>query len=268
MRVARAALAHWSVNDELDLAGVTGGRVVEFVLSECRRGMTAHAKRTPSRLRALLRFLFVQGLIEADLAAAVPSVPDRRLGSLPKAVSARDVAGLLKGCDRRTAVGRRDFAILMLLSRLGLRAGEVAGLRLDDLDWRNGEVVVRGKGNCVQRLPLPVDVGGAIVAWLRRGRPRCDCRYVFVRVRAPLGALSTAGVSQVVARACARAGLPVFHAHRLRHTAATDILRAGGNLVEAGQVLRHRSQITTAWYAKVDVDALAALALPWPGGAA
>jgi site-specific recombinase XerC len=252
LRAAEVALTHWSVAGELDLAGLTASRVTEFVLAECRRGTAANATRMPSRLRSLLRFLFVDGLTDTDtdLTAAVPSVPDRRAESLPKAVDAGDVARMLESCDRRTTVGRRDFAILVVLARLGLRAGELARLQLDDLDWRNGEVVVRGKGNSVARLPLPVDVGEAIVGWLRRGRPRCDTPYVFVRVRAP----PTAGVSTVVARACRRAGLPTVHAHRLRHTAATEVLRAGGSLVEAGQTLRHHSQLSTVWYARVQTS--------------
>jgi integrase/recombinase XerD len=264
VRAARMFLHH----DEFDVAGLNAAQVAEFVLSECRRGPAAYAKRAMSRLRSLLRFLFVEGLTEIDLAPAVPSVASRRLESLPKAVDRTAVAQLLGGCDRRTVVGRRDFAILTVLARLGLRAGEVAKLQLRDIDWRNGEMVVRGKGNRMARLPVPVDVGEAIVGWLQRGRPRCDCPYVFTRMRAPIAGLSAGGVSMVVATACRRAGLPVFHAHRLRHTVATELLRAGAGLVEVGQVLRHRSQHTTSLYAKIDQRALSGLVQPWPGGAA
>jgi integrase len=175
---------------------------------------------------------------------------------------------LLKSCDRRTSVGRRDFAILMVLSRLGLRAGEVAGLHLRDIDWRQGDVVVRGKANREDRLPLPGDVGEAIVGWLRRGRPRGECQAVFTRVRAPHRELSSGGISAIVWHACERAGLPRVGAHRLRHTAATEMLRAGGSLAEVGQVLRHRSQDTTSIYAKVDRRSLIAVVRPWPGGVA
>jgi integrase len=177
------------------------------------------------------------------------------------------VARLLASCDRRTTFGRRDYAVLILLARLGLRAGEVAALDLGDIDWRAGELVVRGKGRRRERLPLPVDVGEAVVGWLRRGRPRCDCTTVITRVRAPHRGLSTAGVSAIVSAACRRAGLPELNAHRLRHTAAIEMLRAGAALSEVGQVLRHASVLTTAIYAKVDRDRLRTLALPWPGAA-
>jgi len=157
--------------------------------------------------------------------------------------------------------------VLTLLIRLGLRAGEVAALELDDIDWRAGEVTIRGKGRREERLPLPVDVGDALVGWLRRGRPRCECAKVITRVRAPHRGLTTAGVSAIVRAACVRAGLPEVGAHRLRHTAATEMLRAGAGLVEVGQVLRHASVLTTSMYAEVDRDRLRTLALPWPGSA-
>jgi integrase len=187
---------------------------------------------------------------------------------LVKALDGSSIALLLASCDRRTRVGRRDFAVLTMLSRLGLRAGEVAALRLADVDWRAGELLVRGKGSRQERLPLPADVGEALAGWLARGRPRCECSFVFIRVRAPLGGLSPGGVSAIVQHACKRAGLPVVGAHRLRHTAATEMLRAGGSLAEVGQVLRHRSRDVTSIYAKVDRVALAAVVRPWPGAAA
>jgi integrase len=165
-------------------------------------------------------------------------------------------------------LGRRDFAVITLLSRLGLRAGEVAALQLQDVDWRSGELLVRGKGGRRERLPLPTDAGDALAGWLARGRPRCECVFVFTRVRAPLGGLSSGGVSAIVQRACRRAGLPVVGAHRLRHTAATEMLRAGGSLTEVGQVLRHRSRDVTSIYAKVDRVALSGVVMPWPGLAA
>jgi integrase/recombinase XerD len=177
------------------------------------------------------------------------------------------VARLLASCDRRSTFGRRDYAVLTLLSRLGLRAGEVAALELGDIDWRAGEIVVRGKGRRAERLPLPADVGEALAWWLRRGRPRCQYATVFTRVWAPHRPLSSGGVSAIVRAACGRAGLPELNAHRLRHTAATQMLRAGASLGEVGQVLRHTSVLTTAIYAKVDRDRLRTLALPWPGAA-
>jgi integrase/recombinase XerD len=242
--------------------------VSEFVLRESRRSSVGSAKCMVTRLRALLRFLHLEGEIERDLADAVPSVASWRLASLVKALDARSVARLLSSCDRRIRVGRRDFAILTVLSRLGMRAGEVAALRLSDVDWRAGEVLIRGKGSRQERLPLPADVGETLAGWLARGRPRCGSAFVFTRVRAPHGGLSAGAVSQIVRRACQRAGLPVVGAHRLRHTAATEMLRAGGSLTEVGQVLRHRGRDVTSIYAKVDRLALAAVVAPWPGIAA
>jgi len=186
------------------------------------------------------------------------------LPSLPTAFGQREVLLLLASCDRRTTFGRRDFAVLTLLTRLGLRAGEVAALELTDLDWRVGEIVIRGKGRRQERLPLPADVGEALAGWLRRGRPRCECSNVITRVRAPHQRLTSGGVSAIVRAACTRADLPEVNAHRLRHTAATEMLRAGAGLSEVGQVLRHASLLTTSIYAKVDRRALRALAQPWP----
>jgi integrase/recombinase XerD len=188
-----------------------------------------------------------------------------RLSGLPKGLEPGQLRRLLAGCDRRTPTGRRDYAIVLLLARLGLRAGEVARLGLDDIDWRHGEIAILGKGNRAERLPLPADVGAAIAVYLRRGRPgTAEGRGVFARVHAPHRALTAGGVTMVVFDAAQRAGLGKVHAHRLRHTAATAMLHAGSPLAEVGQVLRHRSPLTTAIYAKVDRDALAVLARPWP----
>jgi integrase/recombinase XerD len=267
--VARVFLADRErARGELALTELDGSAVSGFVLRESRRCSVGSAKCMVTRLRALLRFLHVEGEIEQDLAGAVPSVASWRLASLVKALDAGSVVRLLASCDRRTGVGRRDFAILTVLSRLGLRAGEVAALQLGDVDWRAGEVLVRGKGSRQERLPLPADVGEALAGWLARGRPRCESVFVFTRVRAPHGGLSAGAVSQIVRRACQRAGLPVVGAHRLRHTAATELLRAGGSLTEVGQVLRHRGRDVTSIYAKVDRHALAAVVAPWPGAAA
>jgi integrase/recombinase XerD len=176
------------------------------------------------------------------------------------------VQQLLDSCDRRVATGLRDYAILLLLSRLGLRSGEVARLSLDDIDWRVGEMVLQGKGNRVERLPLPVDVGQAMLDYVHLGRAcTTKARNVFVRIKAPHGGLTSGGLSMVVFDAAKRAGLGKIHAHRLRHTAATAMLRAGSPLAEISQVLRHRRVLTTAIYAKVDRDALRVLARPWPG---
>jgi integrase/recombinase XerD len=267
--VARVFLA-WreTATGGLCLEGLDGAAVSEFVLVEARRSCVGSAKCMVTRLRVLLRFLYVEGEIPHELSGAVPSVAGWRLASLVKALDTRSVARLLGSCDRRTRVGRRDFAIITLLWRLGLRAGEVAALQLRDLDWRAGELLVRGKGSRHERLPLPADVGERVATWIARGRPRRDSVFVFTRVRAPYDGLSAGAVSQIVRRACQRAGLPPVGAHRLRHTAATEMLRAGGSLTEVGQVLRHRGQDVTSIYAKVDRLALAAVVQPWPGSAA
>jgi integrase/recombinase XerD len=250
------------------LAGLDAAAVSEFVLQEARRSCVGSAKCMVTRLRVLLRFLHVEGEIEHALADAVPSVAGWRLASLVKALDARSVGRLLGSCDRRTPVGRRDFAIITMLSRLGLRAGEVAALQLRDVDWRAGEIMVHGKGSRRERLPLPADVGETLAAWIARGRPGRESVFVFTRLRAPFGGLSAGAVSQIVRRACRRAGLPLVGAHRLRHTAATEMLRAGGSLTEVGQVLRHRGRDVTSIYAKVDRLALAAVVMPWPGAVA
>jgi integrase/recombinase XerD len=267
VRMVRPFLAdHVRADDgQLDLERLGAGEVGAFVVAESRKRPRS-AGRLVTGLRSLLRFLYVNGVIDRPLAEAVPSVPSWSLSGLPKALSRDQVAALLTSCDRSTSTGLRDFAILLLLVRLGLRAGEVAALSLDDLNWRQGEVTVRGKGHRVDRLPLPGDVGQAIVEYLRRARPRiAQGRTVFVWVQAPHRALSSNAVTTVVANAGRRAGLGLIGAHRLRHTAATAMLRAGGSLTEIGQVLRHRRVLTTAVYAKVDQRALRLVARPWPG---
>jgi integrase/recombinase XerD len=219
-------------------------------------------------LRSFLRFLQQRGLLSTDLAAAVPGVAGWRLAHLPKALPTEQVERLLASCDRRSPTGRRDFAILMLLARLGLRGGEVSALTLDDIDWERGEIVVHGKGQKLARLPLPADVGSALVDYLRQDRPVCPSRRVFIRVRAPKrGFISLSAICCIVRRALERAGLaPEFKgAHLLRHSLATHLLRRGASLVEIGQLLRHSQPDTTQIYAKVDITALRAIALPWPG---
>jgi integrase/recombinase XerD len=251
--------------DVVDLAGLSTVEVTGFVLAACPGRAVGSAKLIVCGLRSFLRWLHLTGQAPGSLADAVPSVAGWRLSNLPKALEPGQLRRLLASCDRRTPTGRRDYALLLLLSRLGLRAGEVARLSLDDIDWCCGQIVVVGKGNRAERLPLPADVGAAIAAYLRRGRPAtAEGRSVFVRVHAPHRALTTGGVTMVVFDAGQRAGLGKIHAHRLRHTAATSMLRAGSPLPEIGQVLRHRSPLSTAIYAKVDRDALAVLARPWP----
>ncbi len=253
----------------VDLGELTAGEVSAFVAAECgRRRSVGSVNNVVTALRALLRFLHVQGHTATSLATAVPTAPGWRGGGMPRALAAGQVARLLASCDRRTAAGRRDYAILVMLTRLGLRAGEVATLAVDDVDWRAGEILIPGKGNRHELLPLPVDVGQAVADYCQRSRHRGGCRSLFVHVRAPYAALSSSAVSAVVVRACDRAGLPRVGAHRLRHTAATAMRRAGAPLLEIGQVLRHRHVNTTALYAADDRDALATVARRWPGGAA
>jgi integrase/recombinase XerD len=254
---------------EVDLAGLTPRDVLGFVLADCQRRPRRSAKLMVTALRSLLRFLHVEGMIDRPLAQVVPSVALWRLQGLPRGLDADHVRALLDSCDTDTANGRRDLAILLLLVRLGMRRGEVARLRLEDIDWRAGELLVRGKGARVERLPLPADVGDALAGYLRDGRPAdAGTRAVFMRARAPRAAMTPHGITQVVVSASKRAGLGELTPHRLRHTAASELLRRGAPLVEIGQLLRHRTELTTTIYAKVDRDRLRELALPWPGGAA
>jgi integrase/recombinase XerD len=262
----RPFLADREAGGGLRLRELTARDVTAFVVAYCPGRARGSAKLTVTALRSLLGFLHLDGDLSVSLVGAVPSVASWRLSGLPRGLEPEQVARLLSGCDRGTATGRRDFAILTLLVRLGLRSGEAARLTLQDLDWQAGEIVVRGKGRRSERLPLPTDVGDALVAYLRHGRPaKALDRSVFIRVKAPHRGLSSAGLGQVVVAAGRRGGLGVVRPHRLRHTAATEMLRAGSPLSEIGQVLRHRSALTTAIYAKVDRDALRELARPWPG---
>jgi site-specific recombinase XerD len=260
-RTARLFLAEHRGRQLQDL---DAGDVSRFVTRQCRSMSVRSAERLVNGLRSFLRFALVEGLITGPLASAVPSVARWNGAGLPRGLAPRQVTALLASCDRRRAMGRRDYAILVVLARLGLRAAEIAALRLDDIDWRAGEIVVRGKGRTEERLPLPCDVGEAIADYLHHGRPRRPEREVFLRVSAPLRGLAPEGVSEVVRAASERAGLGSFGAHRLRHTAGTEMLRAGASLPEVAQVLRHRSVATTCIYAKVDHLALRELAMPWP----
>jgi site-specific recombinase XerD len=252
-----------------DLRDLTAAEVSNAVLAQVGAWAPASVRRFGCSMRSFLRYCYVTGLIERDLSGAALPVSGRRRSLLPQGITPIQAKALLGACDRRRAVGRRDYAVIVVMLRLGLRATEVATLRLDDLDWRAGQLTVRGKGNRVDELPLPVDVGEAIAAYLRRGRPRtATVREVFLRLRPPEVGLGRGGVTAIVASAARRAELGVVRAHRLRHTAASDMLRAGASLSEVGQVLRHRSAGSTAVYARVDVERLRAIATPWPTGAA
>lgn len=249
--------------NELDAGKVTG-----FMLNHSRDRNTGSAKAMVTSLRAFLRFVHASGRSAVPLAGAVPAVASWRLSTLPQGFTAAEVERLLAGCDRNTAVGLRDCAVLSLLARLGLRGAEAAGLQLDDIDWRAGEIAVSGKASRTERLPLPAPAGEALAAWLTGGRPACESRAVFVTVRRPYRQLTPEAVRAIMGRACDRAGLQRRGAHRLRHALATEMLRTGASLPEVGQVLRHRSQLSTSVYAKVDQDALRPLARQWPGSAA
>jgi len=253
----------------LRLEALCAQDITGFLLRQTRRYSPGHAKLIATALRSFCRFLLQRGAILTDLAKAVPTVPNWRLSALPKFMNVEDIESLLQSCDRSTPQGQRDYAILLLLARLGLRAGEVAALTLDDLDWEAGAFLVRGKGGRHDQLPLPHAVGEALVAYLRAGRPPSATRQVFVRMRAPRrGFANGQAVGTIVRRALARAGLhpPCKGAHLLRHSLATQLLHDGASLAEIGELLRHRDLDTTRIYAKVDQGALRALALPWPGG--
>jgi site-specific recombinase XerD len=247
----------------LDAVAVTG-----FLLAEAGRGLRPGSLQgRVAELRSLLTYLYLAGVTASPLAAAVPPVPGWKDTAVPGPLPSEQVRALLDGCSRDTAAGRRDLAMLMLMARLGLRAAEVAGLRLADFDWRAGELTVHGKGRRTDRMPLPADVGEAIACYLRLARPRAVAGVVFLTVVAPHRPLSPTAVSEMVRRRCVQAGLAPARAHRLRHSLATELLGRGFTLPEIGQVLRQRDLATTAVYAKVDHAALRTLALPWPAGA-
>lgn len=261
----RSFVERFDDGDGLALDRLGSAQVSAFVLDEARRLPGTSIRTVATALRSLLGFLYVEGLIDRSLAGAVPGVGAWRGAALPRPLESDQLRRLLASFDCDTAVGRRDLAIVLLMSRLGLRCGEVARLALEDIDWRAGELLVYGKGRHDDRLPLPVDVGRAVAVYLRRDRPpRAAVRAVFVTALAPHRAMGSGAVSRVVFRGARRAGLGPVTAHRLRHTAATELLRAGASLPEVGQVLRHRSLVSTAIYAKVDDRSLRELARPWP----
>jgi site-specific recombinase XerD len=266
-RVRAFVTAHVDPDDvDGSLGALTSGDVMAFVMRTCRELSPKAAQQTASVMRSLLRFLHYAGVLPVSLLDAVPKVANRG-PALPKFVPAEQVQRLLASCDRESPAGLRDLAMMTMMVRLGLRGGEVAALRLADLDWRHGEIVVRGKGPRIERLPMPADVGAVIVAYLQRGRPATALdRSVFVRVKAPHWGVGPNAVRWVVHAASLRAGLAPVAAHRLRHTAATSMLRAGASLAEVGQVLRHRRAQTTSVYATVDTDRLRVLARRWPAG--
>jgi site-specific recombinase XerD len=223
-----------------------------------------------SALRSFFRYLRYRGDIAIDLAACVPPIANWQFSSLPRFLQSHQIQQVLSQCDRRTARGRRDYAILLLLARLGLRACEIVSLTLDDIHWQTGEITIKGKGKRTAQLPLPPDVGRAIADYLKKDRPACSARHVFIRMRAPRrGFANSEAISTIVSRSLKRAGIDSPHtgAHLFRHTLATQMLGQGASLGDIALLLRHRSLNTTTLYAKVDLVALRALAQPWPGGA-
>lgn len=247
-----------------DLTAVRAAEITEAVLHRSESVSVSATQNFVAALQSLLRFCFVTGRTSSDLSQAAPSATGRRGSPLPRGIGRAEMKALLGCCDRRTALGRRDYAMIITLLRLGLRRGEVAGFTLEDIDWRAGEVLVHGKGSRVERLPLPWEVGEAIASYLRRGRPPCDRREVFLRARAPYAPVAAGTVSSTVRRACRRAGIAEVGAHRLRHTVACEMVAARVPLPRIAQVLRHDSLQTTALYARVDIETLRQLAAPWP----
>ena len=247
--LARRFLQDRSTNERVDVASLTGATVSAFLLNESGRVSVGAAKGRVAELRSLLRFLYVEGLTPVPLAASVPPVAGWQHTTVPRSVTAEQVQGLLDSCDRTRTVGVRDYALLMLVSRLGLRSAEVARMELGDIAWRIGELVVRGKARRQDRLPLPVDVGDAVADYLVSGRPDYDDRRVFLTARAPHQPIRPDLVSDAVRRACRRVGLEPVGAHRLRHGLATTMLANGAALIDISQVLRHQDLATTAIYA-------------------
>lgn len=257
----RAALTGTAIGIE----GITAVDVHVHMLDAGERLSVESAKREAADLRALLRFCYLDGLVPIDLGGAMPPMAAWRGARLVPTMTSADVAALLASCDRSTLSGRRDRAVLALLARLGLRSGEVAALTLDDVDWRAGEILVRGKARRRDRLPLPVEVGEAVAEYLT-DRPRSGCRRLILTLYAPFRPIRPSSITSLVYRACRRAGVARVGGHRLRHALATEMLRQGGDLLEIAQVLRQSDLGTTSGYAKVDRSALRPLALPWPGG--
>lgn len=251
-----------------DLAKLCAVDIHEFVLRRVRSCCPKRMQLILTALRSFLRFLYLRGQLAAPLAEHLPKVAGWRLSELPKWLASDAIERTLASCDRRSDVGQRDYAILMLLARLGLRAGEIMSMELEDIRWDTGEIRVCGKGQQRKCFPLSQEVGKAVAAYLENVRQPCASRRVFLRIRAPYRGLAhSAALGAIVRRALSRAGLdpPSKGAHLFRHSLATHMLQNGATLTEIGQILHHKSPNTTAIYAKVDISGLRALARPWPG---
>lgn len=262
--VAQQLVVKSSPTGELDLCRLDGATVKRYVLESSRGSNVERTRATLTGLRSFLRFLHLRGDIATDLRGAVPKIAGWRMASLPKYLAPEQVKAIVESCDRRCTLGRRDYAVLLLLARMGLRAKEVAALSLDDVDWSEGVLRIRGKAGREDRMPLLAEVGSALASYLQRRR-KTSCRSMFLRHRAPHTPLGPSTIPCIVKCACKRAQLPPVGAHRLRHSAATTMLRRGATLEEISQVLRHRHHATTAIYAKVDHCRLRELAQKWPG---
>jgi site-specific recombinase XerD len=267
--VVRAFVAEYLRTDSADFRHLSPSDITGFVQRQAERITTKSAPTVVTALRAFLRYLLHRGAIDRDLAACVPTIETWSASGVPKFLPAEQIQRVLDRCDRNTALGKRDYAILLLLARLGLRAGEVVALTLEDLDWEAGLITVQGKGKRVAQLPLPVEVGTALADYLRHARPACASRRVFIRHKAPLvGFANSIAICSLVDRALERAGVASTYrgSHLFRHSLATQMLKHGASLGEIGVLLRHRRPDTTTIYAKVDLTSLRAIALPWPGG--
>lgn len=257
-------LAMWRPDGQLALPELNGAGVLGTVRAASQMMPTPSLRCMVTALRSFLRFLYVTSRVSSSLVTAVPALKGWPSSALPSAIPAEQVRALVASCDTATGRGRRDAAVLLVLARLGLRASEVARLELEDVAWRHGEVMIQGKGGHGDVMPLPVEVGKAIAAYLCAGRPSCSSRALFLTAVAPIRPLSGDGVALLVRRACTRAGVAAIGPHRLRHTLATETLRAGAPMAEVAQLLRHADEATSSIYAAADAAAVAALARPWP----
>jgi len=267
--VARSFLSERFPKGALHFQQITAADITAFVQRQAVKVTSKRAPLVVTALRSFLRYLFLRGIVAVDLATCVPTIATWSLSNVPRFLAGEQIQKILGSCDRETAIGKRDYALLLLLARLGLRAGEVVALALDDFDWEAGLVTVRGKGKRMAQMPLPSEVGTAIADYLSTGRPRCSSRRVFIRAKAPLtGFANSVAICSLVDRALHRAGVESEYrgSHVFRHSLATVMLNNGASLPEIGDLLRHRRPDTTRIYAKVDLVSLRSIALPWPGG--
>ena len=269
VRVIRQFLGNCFAKKPIQFKKLQSRDITRFILRHAYRMSPGYAKNMVYAIRAFLRFLHVRGAITTNRAVSVPTVANWRLSTVPETLEVKEIERILKTCDQDTIAGRRNYAILLLLARLGLRAGEVVNMRLDDIHWETGELIIHGKGNRHDKLPLPYDVGNALAHYIRAGRPPCSTRQVFIRITAPhQGFTSSSALSSMVKQALERAGIHRARAgpHLLRHATATRMLHKGISLAEISRILRHQSLNATLMYTKVDLCALRKLVQRWPGG--